>query len=266
MDRFEDNDTAATATDLHTISGTLSETALSIEFDDLDWYRFTLPSAGRPGDTVSIEFDHELGDVDLELYGSDGTTLLDFSYGIGNLEEISLAGLAAGSYYVLVYAFGEADSPDYTLAVAVAPQATGGNDVLTGDDDANTFAGLGGDDAISGLGGIDTSVFTGVRADYAISLAGDVRQVNDMTPGRDGNDSLSSIERQRITNEQRGGGIVAETGGGEPAVEQRDEFRAKRELAVRRMPARGEDDERAFADASAEDGGMAVVEGGEGFE
>ncbi len=101
---------------------------------------------------------------------------------------------------MLVYAFGEADSPDYTLAVAVAPQATGGNDVLTGDDDANTFAGLGGDDAISGLGGIDTSVFTGVRADYAISLAGDVRQVNDMTPGRDGNDSLSSIERLRFAD------------------------------------------------------------------
>ena len=195
MDRFEDNDTAATATDLHTISGTVSETALSIESDDLDWYLFTLPSAGRRGDTISVEFNHALGDVDLELYGSDGTTLLDYSYGMSNLEEISLAGLAAGSYYVLVYAFGEADSPDYTLAVAVAPQATGGNDVLTGDDDANTFAGLGGDDAISGLGGIDTSVFTGVRADYAISLAGDVRQVNDMTPGRDGNDSLSSIER-----------------------------------------------------------------------
>ncbi|MBK8104268.1 MAG: pre-peptidase C-terminal domain-containing protein [Betaproteobacteria bacterium] len=199
-DRFEDNDSAATATDLHTISGTLSETALSIESGDPDWYRFTLTSAGRPGDTVSVEFDHELGDVDLELYGSDGTTLLDSSRGNGNLEEISLAGLAAGSYYAHVYLFSGTNNPDYALAVAVAPQATGGNDVLTGDDDANTFAGLGGDDAISGLGGIDTSVFTGVRADYAISLAGDVRQVNDMTPGRDGNDSLSSIERLRFAD------------------------------------------------------------------
>jgi hypothetical protein len=59
---------------------------------------------------------------------------------------------------------------------------------------------------------------------------------------------------------------VAETGGGEPAVEKRDEFRAEGELAVARMPAGGEDDERAFADAGAEDGGMAVVEGGECFE
>jgi hypothetical protein len=78
--------------------------------------------------------------------------------------------------------------------------------------------------------------------------------------------SLCGIKRQSIADEQRGGGIVAETGGSEPAVEQRDEFRAEGELAVARMPAGGEDDERAFADAGAEDGGMAVVEGGEGFE
>ncbi|MDZ7592439.1 MAG: pre-peptidase C-terminal domain-containing protein [Rubrivivax sp.] len=199
-DRFEDNDTAATATDLHDVSGTVSETALSIETDDPDWFRFTLPSAGRPGDTVSVEFNSALGDVDLELYGSDGTTLLHSSYGNGNLEEISLAGLAAGSYYALVYALTGTDNPDYELVVAVAPQATGGNDVLTGDDGANIFNGLGGDDAIDGLGGIDTAVYTGARADYAISLAGAVRLVNDIIPGRDGNDSLSSIERLQFAD------------------------------------------------------------------
>ena len=55
MDRFEDNDTVATATDLRNVGGTVFETALSIESDDLDWYLFTLPSAGRRGDTISVE-------------------------------------------------------------------------------------------------------------------------------------------------------------------------------------------------------------------
>jgi Ca2+-binding RTX toxin-like protein len=82
----------------------------------------------------------------------------------------------------------------------VAPQTTGDDDVLTGDDNANTFNGLGGDDAIDGLGGIDTAVYTGARAGYTISLAGGARLVNDMIPGRDGNDSLSSIERLRFAD------------------------------------------------------------------
>ena len=45
MDRFENNDTAATATDLRTISGTTTESSLSIEAGDPDWYRFTLGAA-----------------------------------------------------------------------------------------------------------------------------------------------------------------------------------------------------------------------------
>jgi len=77
---------------------------------------------------------------------------------------------------------------------------TAGNDVLTGDDYANTFTGLGGDDTINGLGGTDTAVYTGARADYAIGMVGAVRLVNDLLPGRDGNDSLSSIERLRFAD------------------------------------------------------------------
>jgi serralysin len=36
-DRFEDNDTALTATDLRTISGTVTETGLSVQSNDADW-------------------------------------------------------------------------------------------------------------------------------------------------------------------------------------------------------------------------------------
>ncbi len=91
------------------------------------------------------------------------------------------------------------DSYNFTTGAA-SYTGTAGNDVLTGDDYANTFTGLAGDDAISGLGGTDTAVYTGARADYAISVAGAVRLVNDSLPGRDGNDSLSSIERLRFAD------------------------------------------------------------------
>jgi len=77
---------------------------------------------------------------------------------------------------------------------------TAGNDALTGDGYANVFTGLAGDDAINGLGGVDTAVYTGPRADYTISVASGVRFVNDLLPGRDGNDSLSSIERLRFAD------------------------------------------------------------------
>ncbi len=120
-DRFEDNDTGATATDLRTISGTTTEAALSIEANDPDWYRFTLASAGRTGDKVSVSFNHALGDVDIALYDSTGTTVITGSYGTSNLEEISLAGLAAGNYLVKVYGYNGAANPDYTLSVSAAP-------------------------------------------------------------------------------------------------------------------------------------------------
>ena len=91
------------------------------------------------------------------------------------------------------------DSYNFTTGLA-SYTGTTGNDVLTGDDYANTFTGLAGDDAIDGLGGTDTAVYTGARADYTISLVGAVRRVNDSLPGRDGNDSLSSIERLRFAD------------------------------------------------------------------
>ncbi len=108
--------------------------------------------------------------------------------------------LAAGSIKDLLgNGIGLISSYNFTTGPA-SYTGTAGNDVLTGDGYANTFTGLAGDDAISGLGGTDTAVFTGPRADYANSVVGAVRFVNDLIPGRDGIDSLSSIERLQFSD------------------------------------------------------------------
>jgi hypothetical protein len=122
-DRFEDNDTAGTATDLRSISGTVTESGLTVQSGDADWFKFTLAGAGRSGDAVTLNFTHALGDVDMQLYNSAGTTLLASSGGVGNQEQISLAGLAAGTYLVKVYGYAGASNPSYSISVSAAPQA-----------------------------------------------------------------------------------------------------------------------------------------------
>lgn len=123
MDRFEHNDTAATATPLGSISGTLTQASLDLDPFDPDWYRFSMPGAGRSGDRILVSFNHAQGDIDIELFASDGTTLLALSDGTGNSEEISLAGRAAGTYLLRVSGYGGESSPNYTLQLAVAPAA-----------------------------------------------------------------------------------------------------------------------------------------------
>lgn len=48
-DRYEDHDTAFTATDPRTVSGETVLTGLNMQANDPDRYRFSLGSAGRDG-------------------------------------------------------------------------------------------------------------------------------------------------------------------------------------------------------------------------
>ncbi|MEC7557626.1 MAG: hypothetical protein VYA32_10635, partial [Planctomycetota bacterium] len=70
-DPLEPNNTLAEATQLGVVvgHGTIDNVALSIhETGDEDWYNFELAAASGPGHFVGIEFDHEEGDLDLELF------------------------------------------------------------------------------------------------------------------------------------------------------------------------------------------------------
>jgi len=74
---------------------------------------------------------------------------------------------------------------------------TNGDDHLQGKDGDDFIFGGQGDDQIDGGKGIDTTVYSGSYADYAISFKGtgnDKVTVTDSVAGRDGSDSLKKVE------------------------------------------------------------------------
>ena len=64
----------------------------------------------------------------------------------------------------------------------------------TGTEGDDVIAATNGNDSIDGLGGIDTVVYSGNYAEYAISGTPD-KVIADQTPGRDGTDTLTNVER-----------------------------------------------------------------------
>ncbi|HZN35065.1 MAG TPA: pre-peptidase C-terminal domain-containing protein, partial [Pirellulaceae bacterium] len=134
-DAYENNDTLGTARDLGTLAAaqTISNLVMA---DSHDWYRFSMSGPGAAGDLVAINFQQTQGDLQLELYSSGGAPL-GSSLGTASGESISLAGLAAGTYYVHVFGAGGALNPNYSLTIdpgtAAAPPppppGTGGFDI-----------------------------------------------------------------------------------------------------------------------------------------
>ena len=68
---------------------------------------------------------------------------------------------------------------------------TPANDVMTSNVLDNTFAG--------GLG-LDTVAFAGVRGGYTVSVGSTATTVRDLSPGRDGTDTLAGVERLRFAD------------------------------------------------------------------
>jgi hypothetical protein len=113
-DQFEDNDTIDTATNLGTLTDATNLADLSLRDDD--WYTFTTAGTGRAEDSISIFFQHALGDLDMELYDSGGN-LINFANGVADSEVLSLDGLAAGAYFLRVLGFDGATNPVYSMAI-----------------------------------------------------------------------------------------------------------------------------------------------------
>lgn len=137
-DRYDEedpNDTAATATDLRTISGQSQETGLNISSKtDQDWFKFVTTATAGGGQQIALNFENQRGNLDLFLYAADGTTILGSSRGVTNHEQIDLSNvqltastrgpLPAGTYLVLVKGVNGATNPLYNLTI-VAPQPSG---------------------------------------------------------------------------------------------------------------------------------------------
>jgi hypothetical protein len=111
-DAYEPNDSPAQATALN--AGTYS--GLAICSGNEDWYKIQLHAADNLD--VSIDFTNALGDLDLEVYAPDGTTLLGRSDGTTDGESLSFRVLpATGFYYVRVLGYQGAQNT-YTLTLS----------------------------------------------------------------------------------------------------------------------------------------------------
>lgn len=114
-DTFEQNDTRATASNLGTFvsAATISNLAL---LDSHDWYRFTTTATGTADNDIAINFRNAQGNLNLELYNAGGARI-GSSNTAGNSELISLAGRAAGTYYVHVLGRNGARNVNYSLTI-----------------------------------------------------------------------------------------------------------------------------------------------------
>lgn len=113
------NNTLSTATNLGTLNGQSSITGSASPSDLRDYFRFTTTASGR----LDITLTGVGGDVDLYLiqdFNGNGiaetSEILRYSAVNGNQEAISISGLASGTYYALVYEYGNSLT-DYTLTL-----------------------------------------------------------------------------------------------------------------------------------------------------
>ena len=112
------HDSPATAYDLGQVGSSTTKGPLSIDTPGgADWFKFTTLANGLPGTYVSLQYQLADGDLDMELYDSTGSKLLDSSTGAHDNELISLDGRPAGTYYVKVFGASGAVNPDYTVAI-----------------------------------------------------------------------------------------------------------------------------------------------------
>ena len=130
-DRFEPNDTFATATNLGTVS-TRIENGLNVHATLNDDYFGFVPSAAGQF-TASISFSASQGDLDMALYNS-AQSQLTVSEGSVDFETISYPLVAGQTYYLKIYGFEGATNPDYglTIITAIAPDRFEPNDSFAG--------------------------------------------------------------------------------------------------------------------------------------
>jgi Ca2+-binding RTX toxin-like protein len=153
------------------------------------------------------------------ITGGTGTDIVVFS---GARADYAV-GFASGSF-TIADSVPDRDGTDTVLAVeifrfadgdfsaaAMRGQFTGtaSADTLTGTAGSDTISGLGGNDVLTGLGGddrlvagdgTDIVVFSGVRADYAVTFANGTFTVADADADRDGTDTVLGAEIFRFAD------------------------------------------------------------------
>ncbi len=135
-DRFEENDSQATAFDLGAVSGRQVYRSLTVEANDTDWFTFRLDRDTQAGDYLEIVFDHAKGNLALDLFTPSGQ-IIRGSDTLNDREVVSLEGLPAGVYAARVQGINSADNPNYTLVLSATPDGSGAAILADTDDPAD---------------------------------------------------------------------------------------------------------------------------------
>ncbi|MDR2171968.1 MAG: fibronectin type III domain-containing protein [Planctomycetaceae bacterium] len=114
-DAYENNNTIETAYNLGAITALTKIEGLAL-LDEADFYKIELTTKGDKIGYVRIDFDHSIGDLELQLFNSSKKSVKSVAT-TGNAEQFNLNGLAAGTYYIKVYGYRQATNPSYTLTI-----------------------------------------------------------------------------------------------------------------------------------------------------
>lgn len=114
-DRFENNETIATATILGSEPAiTLNDLSIH-DADDVDFFRITAHHTGKL--IINALFDHEVGDIDIRVFDSAGSLPpIDVSTTQDDNEQIIIPVVSQESYFLEVTGFGD-DTNNYDLEI-----------------------------------------------------------------------------------------------------------------------------------------------------
>ncbi len=127
-DAFEPNNTRSDAYDFRVLEGSVELPDLSIHnADDRDWYRFEITTAGESRHAVEVLFSDATANLDARLYNSQGRRLATAASSDDN-EKLALGELAAGVYFVEVYASANADGGANTYTLRFNTPSPAGDD------------------------------------------------------------------------------------------------------------------------------------------
>jgi len=113
-DGFEPNDACASATPLG--NGTWNN--LIVRYGHEDWYSVSVPANKRI--TVTINFTHAWGDIDMNMYDACGGSIVAGSAGVSDQEQIDYENLGgATTYKIHVYLFSDTRN-QYNMTINVA--------------------------------------------------------------------------------------------------------------------------------------------------
>jgi len=104
-EKNRNNNTMQRATNFRTLNGkghTKNENLSIHSPEDVDYFKFKFKENGSADDWISIDYEAEFGDIDIDILDKNGNVVA-YSRTAENSDKVSLQGLAAGDYYIKIY-------------------------------------------------------------------------------------------------------------------------------------------------------------------